>query len=471
MSDHRLPLRPKDHDTICAQATPPGVGALALVRISGPKALKICKSLLPFFPSRPLSHHLYFGTALYPQNKKPIDEVLVSFFQKGKSFTGEESLEISCHGGEWIVAQIIEGLLWQGCRMAEPGEFSYRAFIHGNIDLLQAESILDLIQSQTPLSHRQALKSLKGSLSLKVKKMEEKLTRLLAHLEASLDFSEEDIQPFSLSEQKKQIKEMKEQALQWVKSFKQGEMIRKGFCVVFSGAPNAGKSSLFNDLIEEDRVITSSQAGTTRDVVSARWVLHQREFCFKDTAGFGKKTTGLQAQATKKTLQAVESADLNVFLVESRWPLKTDSFFQIKKVCARPPFLLVFSKADLLSSRKRDLFLKGLRKFIPSQDIKSPLWLSLKTREGVKVLKEKILDISKNTQTHQSVLFTSRQMEKMKKIHTCFHRAFSLAGRFPASELIACELKEALRELYELSGKEYGEEVITKVFQEFCIGK
>ena len=342
-----LLLRPEDQDTICALATPPGTGAIAVIRISGKEALKRARKLVPFLPHKPLSHHLYFGRALCPEKKETLDEVLFSYFQQGKSFTGEESLEISCHGSPFLVSRILRVLEKTGIRSAKPGEFSYRAFLNGKRDLIQVESVLNLIHSRSPCGQAQALKGLSGELSEQFQDLEQKLVRMLSHLEASLDFSEEDIDPFSEQEQNQVLKTLREQVFQWLQRFEQSRRGREGTTVVLSGAPNAGKSSLFNSLVDQNQAIVSSQAGTTRDILSARRLWGQTEVLFKDTAGLTDSSSPVERQGIKKAFQEIKTSDLKLFLVESQWPLPSSAFFGMEDTGDFQNGMGVFSKADL----------------------------------------------------------------------------------------------------------------------------
>ena len=468
-------LRPEDQDTIGALASPPGTGAIALIRISGKEALKKARKLLTFLPVRPLSHHLYFGPARCPQNKEPLDEVLVSYFQKGKSFTGEESLEISCHGSPFLVSRILRALGQVGVRSARPGEFSYRSFLNGKRDLIQVESVLSLIHSRTPSQNLLALKGLSGQLSEQFQGLEKKLIRLLSHLEASLDFSEEDIDPFSEQEQKQMLKALQGDVFQWLKRFEQSRQDREGTTVVLSGAPNAGKSSLFNSLIDYPQAIVSPQAGTTRDIVSATRLWGQREILFKDTAGLRPRPCSIERQGIQKALQEIKTSNLNLFLVESRWPLPPGAFFKMEDYEDGPHQMWVFSKADLLKdSGKRKLLLqevhKKWKKLFKTKF--QPVWLSVKTGEGMDTLKTRLQEFVQSPQSVDQSLLTVRQFETMKKVHHFLNRALKLLNQNKGGvELVAFELKEALRGLKELSGKEYTEEVIANIFKEFCIGK
>ncbi len=496
----------QDEDTICALSTPPGESALALVRLSGKKAFEISKKVCPFLPQKIQSHRIYFGTFLHPETAEALDEVLVFCFEEGRSFTGEESVEISCHGGSYISSVILESLLTAGARPAEKGEFSYRSFMNGKMDLLQAENVLHLIQSRSPKGHEQALKGLKGQLSGQLKSLETKILRLLSHQEASIDFSDQEIEPFSVSRQKEFLKEIKQEVEETLKGFQQGRINREGFCVLLLGAPNAGKSSLFNYLVQDDKAIVTEYPGTTRDILSARILLNHREFCLKDSAGFRKNPDPVEEKGIQKTLEEIDRSDLCLFLLESVLPLNEESFFGLEKSDPEKTFV-VFSKSDRLPLSERQPFLQAVRAcmrkrqglsedsgntraflqirggelFDESGNKNKPfleekksgeniLWLSAFTGEGMETL-NRLLHKNSEKSVGEIFLSTPRQFAALDKIKNFLTQAEKLLNKHASPEFTAFELQSALSVLYELLGREYNEEVIQQIFKEFCIGK
>ncbi|MDE0119469.1 MAG: tRNA uridine-5-carboxymethylaminomethyl(34) synthesis GTPase MnmE [Bdellovibrionales bacterium] len=475
-----LNFRSQDKDTICALATPPGQGALALIRLSGDKAFAISKKCCPFLPKSSISHRIYFGTFLHPRKKETLDEVLVFCFEKGRSFTGEESVEISCHGSLYLSSLIIESLVEAGARLADRGEFSYRAFMNGKMDLVQAESVLNLIQSRSPRAHTQAIRGLKGKLSDRLKNLEKKLVKLLAHLEASIDFSDQEIEPFSEERQNQLLEEIRKEVKEALKGFHQGKIDREGFRILLLGAPNAGKSSLFNYLIQDDRAIVTRHPGTTRDILSARLLLNQREFSLKDTAGLRKNPDPVESQGIKKTLKEVAHSDLCLFLVESACPLKEERFFGLENLDPKKT-VIVFSKSDQIPSSQREAFFKQVEMFFHKRQAisfflcrtginKKILWLSSRTGEGREDLKKLFYKRSER-EAGEIFLSTPRQKQAMEKITYFLDKAKKLLKQKSSPEFITFELQQALSVLYQLLGKEYNEEVIKQVFKEFCIGK
>ena len=470
--------RPQDKDTICALATPPGQGALALIRMSGEKSFEISRRCCPFLPKKMESHHIYFGTFKHPESRDSLDEVLMFCFEKGRSFTGEESVEISCHGGAYLSSLILEALVTAGARLAEGGEFSYRSFMNGKMDLLQAESVLELIQSRSPQSHAQAIRGLKGKMSERLRLLEKNLLKLLSHLEASIDFSDQEIEPFSVGQQKEFLSKIRREVEEITMGFQQGRINREGFSVILLGAPNAGKSSLFNYLIQEDRAIVTEHPGTTRDILSARLLLNQREFCLKDTAGFRENPDAVEKKGIEKVSKELFHSDLYLFLVESFLPLREHVVFGLEKLDASKT-VIIFSKSDRLSSSERKLFStrfvdlckknKLLEKFYGKKKAQE-VWLSSCTGEGMEGLKQ-FLCRKYEKEAGEVFLSTPRQQEALERMNYFLDQAKELLDKKSSPEFIAFELQSALSMLYGLLGKEYNEEVIRQIFKEFCLGK
>lgn len=470
-----MAFRPQDKDTICALATSPGQGALSLIRLSGEKAFEIAKKCCLFLPEKIESHRIYFGSFSEPESKKVLDEVLVFCFKKGRSFTGEESVEISCHGGTFISSLVLEALRKAGARLAERGEFSYRSFMNGKMDLVQAESVLALIQSRSPKAHTQAIRGLKGKLSDYLKGLEKKLLKILSHLEASIDFSHQEIEPFSIGQTKKLLKEIKEDINKAIESFQQGRIDKEGFSIILLGAPNAGKSSLFNYLVQEDRAIVTEHPGTTRDILSSRFLFRQREFHLKDTAGFRENPEPIEQKGIKKVSEELEHSDLCLFLMDSSVALTKNHFFGLNKLDPSKT-IIAFSKSDQLPVSKRPIFwkqLKGLKGSLVHPFLNSEnkvLYLSSRTGEGMEELKQ-IFHKRSDFFVGDIFLSSPRQGEALEKINKLLLQAEKLLEEQASPELTAFELQSALYVLYELLGKEYNEEVIEEIFKEFCLGK
>lgn len=470
-----MAFRPQDKDTIFALATSPGQGALSLIRLSGERAFEVIRKCCFFLPETIESHRIYFGSFSDPESKKVLDEVLVFCFKEGRSFTGEESVEISCHGGHFVSTLILEALGKTGARLAERGEFSYRSFMNGRMDLVQAESVLALIQSRSPKAHTQAIRGLKGKLSDYLKGLERKLLKVLSHLEASIDFSHQEIEPFSIDKTKKLLKEIKGDIDKAIESFQQGRIDKDGFSIILLGAPNAGKSSLFNCLVQEDRAIVTEHPGTTRDILQARFLFQQREFHLKDTAGFREDPEPVEQKGIKKVSEELVHSDLCLFLIDSSVTLTKSHLFGLEKLDPSKT-IIVFSKSDQLPVSNRSAFFKKLGNLgglLISSFLKGEnklLYLSSHTGEGMEKLKQ-IFQKRSDFFVGDIFLSSVRQVEALEKGNMFLLQAEKLLEEQASPELTAFELQSALYVLYELLGKEYKEEVIEEIFKEFCLGK
>ena len=330
-------------ETIVALCTPKGRGAISVIRVSGPKALKITKQLANFLPDKPENRKLYFG--ILKDEKKELDQVLLSYFEKGRSFTGEESLEISCHGGG-VYLEILKALLKRGARPAKKGEFSFQAFSNGKMDLVQVEALLQLIESENSLARNQALLQLKGDLSKKFLELEKSWLFLLSHVEADIDFSLENLNLLEEKQIRQKIEELKKELEEMISHYRPFEKLQEGLSFGIFGKTNAGKSSLFNALLEEDKVIVSEEEGTTRDVVEAR-LLNPRglNILLKDCAGFRASQSDGEQKGQKKSWEAFENCDHRLLLLDSlSLDIEEELFKKPEKTC------LIFTKIDMLES-------------------------------------------------------------------------------------------------------------------------
>ncbi len=311
----------KDKDTICAISTAPGVGGIAVLRVSGEKAFSVVKSICAFLPGNPESHRVYYGFLNTFEANENIDEVLVTYFKKGRSFTGEETLEISCHGGEYLSQKILNELRKSGARLAEKGEFTYRAFMQGNLDLVQAESVLALIESQSKESANLALRQLKGELSDVFSQLEEDLLWTAANLEANIDYASEDIVVATQDVIDSRLQKVKRTISEMLFSYEKGRIAREGLQVALAGKPNVGKSSLLNLLIEQDRAIVTDQPGTTRDTVEAKIRIGGTTVNLVDTAGLRETSDIIEQAGIDKANIAHKESDLVIFLIDLSKPL------------------------------------------------------------------------------------------------------------------------------------------------------
>jgi tRNA modification GTPase len=458
-----------DEDTICALSTPPGVGGIAVIRVSGEKALEITRKLCSFLPEKPVSHRIFHGILSACDSPEEIDEVVVAFFAHGRSFTGEETTEISCHGGPVVTSTILKELVKAGSRMARRGEFTYRAFMNGRLDLVQAESILALIESQSRQSAKVSLRQLQGHLSADFQTIENDLLWILAHLEASIDFSTEGLETVSTSELSSRTLALMDHVHKLVSSYGQGRLMAEGLQIALVGRPNAGKSSLLNALLKEDRAIVTAHAGTTRDLVEGRLSFSGVPVTFVDTAGLRETENEVERIGIQRSRSAMERSDFVFYVLDftqQGWREDLREF----QAETRPNSYYVFNKIDLdLSGQLKAEAIEALGKLEGGHPV---LWVSATAGEGLEKIEELVASQAQALDSETSNVVTqARHLELLKKIHSCLIRALGLMREDSSPEFIAFELQESVRSIHELLGKEFDEQVIDRIFKEFCLGK
>jgi tRNA modification GTPase len=446
-------------DTICALATPNGIGAIALIRISGPKSLVLTEQ----FFSKPLqdkaSHTSHFGlfSAL---DKTLIDEVLVSVFSEGKSFTGEESVEISCHASPYIQQQILQALCAAGCRLAEPGEFTRRAFLNGKLDLSQAEAIADLIASQSRQAHLVALRQLRGNFSTELKDLREKLIHFASLIELELDFSEEDVEFADRSALKTLISEVLAIIKRLAKSFDLGNALKNGVPVALVGAPNTGKSTLLNQLLGEERAIVSNIPGTTRDVIEETLNIDGILFRLIDTAGIRETEETIEAMGIARSQQKIEQASIVLCLADAYntgslsettiWVAKLKTQFPEKHI------LVLVNKADL----NPNLNPEGL-------------CISAKTGTGIEELKNSLVSlvVSNFDLQNETIVSSARHYEALLKTSETLEKAQIGLEDATSADFIAMDIRQAMYHLGTITGDISTDDLLGNIFSKFCIGK
>lgn len=467
----------RDNDTICAVATPFGRGGISVIRVSGARALAATKALCTFMPENPESHRVYYG--LLKDHGVEVDEVMATYFQKGRSFTGEDSVEISCHGNPIICERILQLLVSQGARLADRGEFTYRAFINGRIDLVQAESVLSLIESQTKESSRVALQQLKGELSKNLEVLESELTWSLAHIEAGIDFSTEGL---DVVEHEKLIEKLEMVATSLkslVQSYQYGRLLKDGIHVALVGKPNVGKSSLLNLLVEEERAIVTNIPGTTRDVVTADTLYKRYKFSLMDTAGLRDETSDVVEKiGIQKTHEALQTTDFILFVIEANRALDKEEV-EIFERLDLSRVLIVINKSDLAPEASKE----AIRPLMVCKNFKTLSDPATFLRD--KVLLVSALDKNARNQMFDAVLGQIKTQESDKPVlliqarhYECLSRAQGLIDTSlknlrtgVGEEFLALDLKQALIFLQEVLGKRFDDQIMDRVFKEFCIGK
>ncbi len=460
-------------DTICAIATPLGIGGIGIIRISGKDALKIAKRIfIPKLPKDSLdSHRLYYGWIKKPETEEIIDEVLLSFMKAPKTYTREDVVEINCHSGYAVLEEILKVVIKEGARLAEPGEFTYRAFLHGRIDLSQAEAVNEIIRSRSQVALKIARKQLEGDTYLKISEWIDLITDLITHLEARIDFEDEleDDDPsfyeHLLANMENYLISPIEEALS---SFERTKILREGVSMALIGKPNVGKSSLLNSLLEKERAIVTEHAGTTRDVIEDYFILDGVIVKIMDTAGIRKKVSYIEALGIEKTIKTIEDAHIILWVLDLSENLSKEDDY-IYGLIKNKRYCIVLNKAD-----KPNLFDESTVK--KRYDEKAPLIkISALKKEDIArlrsfiketYLKEAIEEVS------TGFLINERHKEHLEKALSALYRAKSLLELGSSHEFISFELKDAQKELNAIIGKEISaEEILDRVFSQFCIGK
>ncbi len=474
----------QDNDTITAVSTAPGTGGISIVRISGAQALKVVKRIADFIPEIPESHRLYFGTLTNPQTKDPLDEVLVAYFREGQSFTGEEVLEVSCHGGDFLANKVVQLLISSGARLARRGEFTYRAFMNGRIDLVQAEAVLSLIESRSEGAARTALRQLKGALSVRLTEILDGVVWAAANLEANIDFAQEDIEAASTRALQTKLNLARAGIKAVLETKNQSRYWRDGYRVSLIGRPNVGKSSLLNALIGEERAIVTDVPGTTRDIVEGGIDVQGVRVHFVDTAGLRDSDEPVEKIGIARARQSATDADLIFFILDLQ--SLDEGIIELEALISKygERVLLLRNKTDLenafsLSQWRHRLKVVGdglgLQKFgtwLADLDDSRFLAVSAKTGLGL----EGLLDyISRELKGHliddAPGTIHERHVELLNRADQGLARAIEMMNGDSSPEFIAFELHSAVFGLHEILGRRFDDQVMDRVFGEFCLGK
>tara|TARA_B110000914_G_scaffold226298_1_gene250337 strand:+ start:2431 stop:3789 length:1359 start_codon:yes stop_codon:yes gene_type:complete len=447
-----------NNDTICALATGGGMSAIALIRLSGLESIKIANKIFSKNLQNKKSHTVHFGTIL--EDTKIIDEVVLTIFHKDHSFTGEETVEISCHGSTYIQNKILELLIIKGVRVAIPGEFTMRAFKNGKLDLSQAESVADLIESESAAAHETAIKHLRGGFSKKLKKLRAKLIDFASLIELELDFSEEDVEFANRNQLKDLVSEMHKEVSTLIESFKLGNVIKNGIPVAILGAPNVGKSTLLNSLLNEDKAIVSDIAGTTRDSIEDELIIKGYNFRFIDTAGIRKTEDIIETLGIEKTLLQANKSTIIIYLIDATLDIN-QQLIDIKKLEKEDQrkVIKVINKIDLNSSIKNQL-----------QDI---VYISAKEKKGLEKLKDEILDFTNlNSLSNNNTIITNqRHFDQLNKTLNELDIIVDGLNNDLSSELLSINIKQSLFHLGLITGEVSTDDLLANIFGKFCIGK
>lgn len=457
-------------DTIAAVATPAGEGGIAVIRVSGPGAFKAVE---PFFVSPgheklndAPANTIRWGKFMDPASGLPVDQVLVSIFRAPQSYTGQDVLEISCHGGLAVTKRILSLILGKSVRHAEPGEFTRRAFLAGKLDLTQAEAVLDLIHAKSDRSLDIAVRQLSGSLSRALKEMKEELLRLLAHMEAYLDFPEEDIEADVKAGMQAQFAGIQKKIRALLEGFERNQLVREGMLVTIVGKPNVGKSSIFNALLERDRALVSDLPHTTRDPLEEALEIRGFYVRLRDTAGLiSTAEHPLDKMGMDRTLQTLAESDVVLCVADGSAPLDKVDRHVFGLIPKEKKAIVLVNKSDLPAGA-------NIKEIEAVAGKNNAICLSAKTREGFQALEEEIARFLEERTSEAGEQITKLRhkkaleaaLEKLQGAEQAFKKKMSL-------EFVTPDLRAALRSMKELTGEVYSEDLLDVIFAEFCIGK
>ena len=466
---------PAQGEPIAAIATPIGVGALAVVRMSGEGVFTVADKIFTKARSPETSladssgYTAHFGTL--HDGKRMIDEVIVLVFRSPDSFTVEDMVEITCHGGPVVTQQVLKLLLDNGCRLADPGEFTRRAFLNGRIDLLQAEAIGEMIHARSESAYRTAVNQMKGGLSGKLDDLREQLLRSCALLELELDFSEEDVEFQSREELSKQVDTLQKEVEKLVESYQHGRLLSEGMATAIIGKPNAGKSTLLNTLLGEERAIVSHMPGTTRDYIEECFIYDKTMFRLTDTAGLREAREEIEHEGIRRSYEKIAEADLILYLMDIGAPDFEQEIQEIAELQEKHPDIKM-----LVVANKTDTAEDSLRRaeVVAEKTGCRVLGISALKEQGLDALKAEMNTMVEGLdKLHDaSVLVTSmRHYEALRNAADALQNARELIDAQSETELIAFELRSALDYVGEITGKVVNEEVLNVIFGQFCIGK
>ena len=460
------------NDIICAVSTPPGMGAIAVIRLSGEGSIAVTDTLFVSPSGKKLAgakaNTVLFGQIVF--NNEVTDEVLVTVFRAPHSFTGEESVEISCHGSVYIQQKIVEALIARGVRLAQPGEFTRRAFGNGKFDLSQAEAVADLIASASQASHRVAMNQMRGGFAGKLAELRDKLLQFVSLVELELDFPEEDVEFANRQKLYELTEEIEREIDKLARSFQLGNAIKNGIPVAIIGETNAGKSTLLNTLLNEEKAIVSDIHGTTRDVIEDTVNISGVSFRFIDTAGIRHTTDTIETMGIERTFQKIGQASIVLWMIDLTTPVeKIESLAEsIVPKLADKHVLLLFNKADLLPDAER------VEKEHILPELKAErLFISAKKQQNTDVLQQLLLKAAAIPQIgeHDVIVTNLRHYEALVKALEAVRRVKEGLEIGISSDFISQDIRECMFYLGEITGQISTDEILGNIFSKFCIGK
>jgi len=460
------------NDSIIALATPSGIGAISVIRISGEDAINIVSKKFNSISGKELknqkTHTIHLGHII--ENNRIIDEVLVSVFKNPSSYTGENVVEISCHGSSYIQQEIIQLFLKNGCRMADNGEFTMRAFLNGKMDLSQAEAVADVIASNSSASHQLAIQQMRGGITNELKDLRAKLLDFAALIELELDFSGEDVEFADRTKFKELVATISSVLKKLIDSFSFGNAMKNGIPVAIIGEPNVGKSTLLNSLFNEEKAIVSEIAGTTRDAIEDELIIEGVAFRFIDTAGIRQTNDIVESIGIRKTFEKAENAQLLIFLIDSNKFVGSKSTFleEIETIKNRFPnrrLLLIANKIDSLPEKQRKEI---------TTSVKDILLLSAKEKIGITTLLEELTSLVNRgaLSNNETIVTNSRHFEALNNALNAINSVQEGIDLEISTDLFSIDIRECLRHLGNITGEyDVDKDILGHIFSNFCIGK
>lgn len=451
-------------DTIVALATAPGVGAIAVLRISGKNAIAVVNAI---FPAKDLtlqpSHTLHVG--LLKEGAVLLDEVVIALFKAPRSYTGEDVVEISCHGSPFVQQQVLDACIRKGARLAKPGEFTQRAFLNGKMDLAQAEAVADLIAANTEASRKAALHTIRGGFSDKLKDLRERLLRFSALIELELDFSQEDVEFADRTQFQVLLQEMQTETSRLLESFKLGNVIRNGVSVAIVGKPNAGKSTLLNTLLNENRAIVSDIPGTTRDTIEELINIDGIVFRLIDTAGIREHTTdSIESAGIERSLEKIRQADIVLYLFDVNDTVQEHLHWKQDAAKNGLRYLLVGNKIDSgdeMAAREKH------------RELDPVVFIAAKQHRHIDVLRERMVDLvlQGTVQTESTIVTNARHFHALQQVAGSLTEIVNGLNNGLPGDLLALDIRRCLHYLGEITGEITNDDQLDYIFSKFCIGK
>jgi len=457
-----------DQDTIAAISTPYGNGGIGIIRISGEKAFDIAEEI---FAGRKKfdeikTHTINYGKIVDPESGETLDEVLLSKMRKPNTFTREDVIEINCHGGTVVLKNILELILRKGARLAEPGEFTKRAFLNGRLDLSQAEAVIDLINAKTGESSKAAINQLEGKLSVKLKEARSKLIEVLAHIEVTVDYPEHDIEEITGEKVYSEIKDVKDKLFNIIKGFEKGRIIREGINAVIVGRPNVGKSSLLNELTGKSKAIVTDIPGTTRDIIEDYINLNGIPVRIIDTAGIRETEDLVEKIGVEKTHRELESADLIIMMIDAGQGIGKEDLEILDRVKNKKVIVLI-NKIDLVKE-------ESITEIESKLGDKKIIRMSIKEEIGMDKLADAVVElfVKGEVNLNNEILITNVRHKNLidKAIESIDYAINAYESGMPL-DMITIDIVNSAQYLGEITGESVSEDVMNEIFSRFCLGK